>query len=126
MNQGLNRYKYPASPAHCGNGVVNHSLSKLLDSVRGPVLSRTRSDASTFLPWALSPNVLYFNLSYLLKRPGLKNSLRFIDVHAITASFAASFIFIFIFIPRSNSRPFSSLLKYVRIVGFNEDATIAA
>ncbi len=43
MNQGLNRYKYPASPARCGNRVVNHSLSKLLDSVRGPFLSRTRS-----------------------------------------------------------------------------------
>ena len=42
-NLELNRYLYPTSPARIGNGVVNHSLSKFQDSVRGPVLSLPRS-----------------------------------------------------------------------------------
>jgi len=48
-----NRYWYPTLPAHYGNGLVNHSLSKLRDSVRGPVLSLPRSLPQRCWTWKL-------------------------------------------------------------------------
>ena len=105
-----NRYWYPTSPARSGNGVVYHSLSKLQDSVRCPVLSLPRSFASTLLNGLISPAACFGN-GYPVKQEDLKCSLFFISVQATTRSFAASLTFIFKLMPRSNSRPLINLLK---------------
>ena len=103
---GLNRYCYPTYPARQRNGVVNHSLSKLRDSVRGPVLSPSRSYASTLVKGLISPNL---PKAYASKQETLNFSFRFISVQAMVSILAANLILILSLIPRSFSLPLSSL-----------------
>jgi len=115
-----------------GARIAHHPLSKFSSSVRGPVLCKTRSFASTILiglsasksiVWGFSskncftgsPQWNYFDSAYtmvspLLRYVGSNGSFFFIKVHAITRSFAASLTRIFVPIPFSLCLPLSLLV----------------
>ena len=109
-NPGPNRYVYSTSPARYGNGAVQSSLIQAPRFSERPGIVPHEVICLNVVKRAHLADCL-FPRSYLKKQEGLNSSLRFISVQATTNILAASLTFIFILMPRSNSRPLSRRLK---------------
>ena len=97
------RYHYPACAL-----ATDHPLSRLHGSGERPCIVILVVICHYGLKRALSP--VLFSFFYFMQS-GLNASFFFISVHAITRSFAASFILTLPPIPASRSLPFILLVK---------------
>jgi hypothetical protein len=99
-------------PVCSTNAATHHALSRLRDSVRGPVYCPLRGPlkASTLLHGLSRRNKTPHPI---LRYSGLNGSLFFIMVHAMISSLAESFTRILVLIPFSRCLPRTLLVNHM-------------